>query len=206
MRIRGGLIAGALLLCSAPTLAGTKVKMNIVPSPADCFVGPGFCLNVAGSCFAANSECALGTLSDKSKLQLKSDLSLKVKIKGVTDVSGALMTTGPAETAVDNLVLKLAFSTCPVDTGAPPICDDPTNVYLKLVLTNGAAKLQLSLASVLSLPVGSPVNFLGASVWAAPGGGNCLGDNTAPNITTRINDATCEASNVVRGVGGLTTQ
>lgn len=206
MRIHTGLIVGVLLLCSTQTLAGTKVKMNIVPSPADCFLGPNACLNVPLSCSVDNSECALGTMSNKSKLLLKGDLSIKVKIKGVTDGSGALMTTGPAETAVDDLVLKLAFSTCPVDTGSPPLCDDPTNVYLKVVLTNGAAQLQLPLAPVLALPAGSPVNFLGASLWAAPGLGNCLGDNSTIDITARINDGTCEFSGIVRGVGGITTE
>jgi len=186
--------------------AGTGVQMNIAPSPADCFVGPGFCLNVDGSCFIDNSECALGTVSAKSKIKIKGDLSVSANFKGVTDVAGATLTTGPAETAVDNLVLKIGLSTCPVDTGSPPICDDPTNVYLKVVLTDGKGKLKIDLAPVLGLTAGNPVNVLGVTLLGSPGGGNCLGDNSTADVTTRINDGTCEATGIVRGIGGLVAE
>ncbi len=174
----------------------------------DCFTGPGFCLNVPLSCSFDNSECALATLSAKgSKLSLDGKLQLKASVKGVTDGTGTLMTTGPAVTATDNLVLKVVVSTCPVDTGSPPICDDPTDVYVKLVLTKkGKGKLKVDLGPVLALPPGSPFAVLGAAL-VVPGGnpGDCAGDNSASAITTRLNDATC-SSGIVRGVAGMVRQ
>jgi hypothetical protein len=177
----------------------------MLPTPPDCFLGPNFCLNVDLGCAIDNSDCALGTVSSKSKVKMKGTLELKAKIKGVTDGTGALMTTGPAENAVDNLVLKISLSACPVDTGAPPICDDLSNVYLKVPLTDGKAKLMIDLAPVLALPAGTPINVLGVALLGVPGGGNCLGTNSTADITTRLNDATCETG-IVRGVGGVLTE
>jgi hypothetical protein len=114
------------------------------------------------------------------------------------------MTTGPAETAVDNLVLKIGLSACPVDTGSPPMCDDPSNVYLKVVLTGGEADLNIDLAPVFpGLLAGNPFAVLGVTLLGAPGGGNCVGTNSTTDITARLNDSTCEASSIVRGVGGF---
>jgi len=202
MRTRWLLLVSTVLGLGAPVLAGTKVSMNIVPAPPDCFAGPGFCLNVGAGCFVDNSDCALATLSSKSKVTLDGKRKLKVAIKGVTDVTGALMTTGPAEATDGNPVLKLALSLCPVDTGAPPICDDITAVYLKVVLTGGQAKLALDLAPVLSTTVGQPVAVLGVSLLEAPTAGSCLGTNSTVDITTRLNDASCDIG-IVRGVGGI---
>src|SRR5262245_48298576 len=106
MQTPSRLLGCALLLLAAGAHAGTKVQLNIVPTPPDCYVGPGFCQNVVASCGVDNSECALATMSPKSKFKLDGKRHLKVKVKGVTDVAGATITTGPAETATDNLVLK----------------------------------------------------------------------------------------------------
>ena len=202
---RSILFAAALLLWSTLALAGTKVQMNIVPTPPDCLVAGLFCLNVDAGCGGDNNDCAPGTMSEKSKVKIKDTLQLKATIKGVTDGTGALMTTGPAEDADDNLVLKVALSTCPVDTASPPICDDPANIYLKVVLTNGKGKLTVDLAPVLLLGAGSPVNVMGVALLGAAGGGNCLGSNSTADIAARINDGTCD-SIIVRGVGGLVTK
>lgn len=170
----------AALLLATTGLAGTKAQMNIVPTPADCFVGPGFCLNVAAGCGLDNSDCAAGTMSPKSKFKLDGKKVLKAKIKGVTD----------------NMV---TLSVCPVDTGAPPICDDPTSLYLKVVLTDGKGSLNLDLAPVaFGAPAGTPIALLGVTLWAAPGVGDCPGTNSAADITTRLNDGTCESNGIVR--------
>src|SRR5262245_37775559 len=107
--------AAVMMVFGTSALAGTKAQMSIVPTPADCFVGPGFCQNVSAACGFDNSECALATVSPKSKVKIDGKLKLTANIKGVTDFAGVLMTTGPAETAPDNLVLRLTLSTCGVD-------------------------------------------------------------------------------------------
>src|SRR5262245_52501751 len=195
--------AAIMLLLGTSALAGTKTQMNIVPTPADCFVGPGFCQNVSAACGFDNSECALATVSPKSKVKIDGKLKLTASIKGVTDVAGVLMTTGPAETASDNLVLRLTLSTCGVDLAAPPLCDEPTNVYLKVVLTDGKGKLKLDLGPVFAEPPGSPFAVLGVALVVPIGGVlDCPGTNSSGDITTRLNDATCDAG-IPRGIGGL---
>ena len=206
MKTASLLLGFAVLLLATVAGAGTKAQMTIVPSPADCFTGPGFCMNVVSGCATLdNSDCVLGTMSPKSTFKINGKRHLKAKIKGVTDNTGALMTTGPAETATDNLVLKVTVSACPVDTGSPPICDDPTGIYLKVVLTGGKGRLNLDLSTVAALgPVGNPFALLGVSLWGAPANpGDCAGTNSPADVATRVNDSTCETSNVVRGVGGL---
>ena len=202
MRARPFVVASTLFLLTGGATAGTKVQMNIVPTPPDCFVGPGFCLNVAAGCTIDNSECALGTMSSKSKVKLDGKRAVSASIKGVTDVAGALLTTGPAETALDNLVLKIVLSACPVDTGSPPICDDATNVFLKVVLEEGKGSVKTTLPD-LGLLVGSPVGVLGVSL-VVPGAnpGDCPGTNSTADIAARLNDATCDTG-VVRGVAGI---
>jgi hypothetical protein len=198
--------ASTLLVFATGALAGTKVQMNIVPTPPDCVIVGLVCLNVPGPCGGDNADCALGTMSSKSKVKLDGKLGLKATIKGVTDIAGVLMTTGPAEDAADNLVLALVLSLCPVDTGAPPICDDLTSVYLKVVLTKGKGKLKVDLAPVLSLAAGDPVAVLGARlVVPGSGPGDCPGTNSTADITGRLNDSTCDPG-IVRGVGGVVTQ
>jgi hypothetical protein len=205
MRTQPVLLAWTLLVLATGALAGTKVQMNIVPTPPDCRVAGLFCLNVAGGCGGDNADCALGTMS-KSKVKLDGKLRVKATIKGVTDIAGMLMTTGPGEAAADNLVLKLVLSLCPVDTAAPPICDDVTTVYLKVVLTAGAAKLGVELAPVLSLAAGSPLAVLGAGLVVPGSGlGDCPGTNSSADITARLNDGSCDLG-IVRGVGGVVTE
>ena len=143
-------------------------------------------------------------MSPKSKVTIPDTLKVTGTIQGVTDVAGALETTGPAESASDNPVLKIALSTCPVDTGAPPICDDVTNVYLKVVLKAGKGKVKVDLSPVFpGLTSGSPFAVLGVALLEVPGPGNCVGTNSAADITARLNDTTCESSGIVRGIGGF---
>jgi hypothetical protein len=142
-------------------------------------------------------------MSAKSKVKIDGKLKLKAMISGVTDVTGALMTTGPAETATNNLVLRLILSECGVDLASPPLCDEPTNVYLKVVLTGGKGKLGLELGTVFAEPVGSPFAVLSVALVeqsAVPG--DCPGTNSPADITARLNDSTCDIG-IPRGVGGF---
>ncbi len=205
MSRRFSLLALMLSLVATQAAAGTKVQLNIIPAPPDCFVGPGFCLNVGLSCGFDNSECALAKMSPKSKVTIPDTLKVTGTIQGVTDGAGALMTTGPTESDSNNPILKIAVSTCPVDTAAPPICDDVTNVYVKVVLKGGTGKVKVDLGPVfasLTFPSGSPFAVLGVALLESAGAGNCLGTNSSTDIATRLNDATCD-SFIVRGVGGF---
>ena len=209
MKTLPGLVGFAAVLLATGAYAGTKFQMNIVPTASDCFIG-GNCLNVSSSCSdpGGNSDCVLGTLSPKSMVKLDGKRHLKGTVKGVTDNTGALMTTGPAETATDNLVLKLSLTNClgAVDSGSPCNSSTPTtSVYLKVVLTNGKGKLKVDLSTVAGLgAAGAPIAVSGVSVLGAPGNpGDCPGTNSATDVATRLNDATCESSSVVRGVGGV---
>jgi hypothetical protein len=205
MHMRSVFFVALVCVFASPALGGSKFQTNIIATPPDCFVIAGGCLNVNLGCGIDNSECALGTMSNKSKVKIKGTLELKAKIKGVTDGTGALMTTGPAEGAADNLVLKIALSTCPVDTATPPFCDDPSTVYLKVPLTEGKAGLIVDLAPVFSLAAGTTINVLGVALLDAPGAFVCLGTNSTVDIMARLNDATCE-NGIIRGVGGLLTE
>lgn len=203
MQTRSFPFAAGILLLGTSAFAGSKVQMNIVPTPPDCFAGPGFCQNVSAGCGFDNADCALATMSPKSKVKIDGKLKLKASVSGVTDVTGALMTTGPAETASDNLVLRVTLSQCGVDLASPPLCDEPTNVYLKVVLTEGKGKLNLELGTVFSEPVGSPFAVLSvALVVQSTGLGDCPGTNSPADISARLNDATCDVG-IPRGVGGF---
>jgi hypothetical protein len=199
---RFALLALVLSLITTEAAAGTKVQLNIIPAPPDCFIIAGGCLNVGLSCGSDNSECALGTMSPKSKVTIPDTLKVTGTIQGVTDGAGALMTTGPGEGDSNNPVLRIAISACPVDTGAPPICDDVTSVYVKVVLKAGKGKVKVDLGPVFSIPSGSPFAVLGVALLESPGAGNCLGTNSATDIAARLNDTTCD-SVIVRGVGGF---
>ena len=205
MKTAALLLSSVTLLLATAVGARTKVQMNIIPSPPDCFTGPSFCFNVASACaMPDNSDCVLGTMSAKSKFKFNGKKRLKAKIKDVTDNTGALMTTGPADTATDNLVLKVGLSACPVDNGVPA-CDVASNLYLKVVLTDGDGSLDLDLASLGTLgAAGNPIAILGVRLLGAPANpGDCPGTNSILDIQTRVNDATCESSSVVRGTGGV---
>ena len=88
---------------------------------------------------------SLSGVSASSKISLDGKLALKGTIKGVKDNSGALVTTG-VEGSSDNFILKLGLNQCLVDTGAPPLCDDQTTIYVKVALSNGTGKINTRLA------------------------------------------------------------
>lgn len=153
-------------------------------------------MNVSRTC-SNDNECALATMSGKSKIQFKGNLALKAKIKHVTTAYGGLITTG-AEGAADNLVLKIDLNICPLSVS----CGDPTSVYLKVVLTKGNGSLDIDLALVLAVASGTPVNVADVALFAAPYPGYCLGTNTPADIIARLNNGYCSNS-ILRGGGGL---
>jgi hypothetical protein len=138
-----------------------KVKMNLVPSPADCFVGPAS-LNVEGIC-VRQLRMRTGDAVEQIEAAAKERLELKVKIKGVTDVTGALITTArqsrPSTTCAEACVQHL-----PNRHGSPPLCDDPSNVYLKVGATGGARSCS-SARFRPSVPAGTR-----STSWAPPVG------------------------------------
>ena len=97
MRLRVELLAVVLASVAVPAFAGTKIQLNIIPSPADCSLvaGPA-CLNSGAACgdIAGNTDCIAAGVSPKSKVSLDGKLLLKATFKGVVDNVGAPVTTG----------------------------------------------------------------------------------------------------------------
>jgi hypothetical protein len=209
MSTRSIVALAVVALAAVPAFAGSKAQMNLIPRTPDCSID-GFCLNSGDACpdSSANAACAPATVSPKSKVKLDGKLQLKGTIKGVTTIAGAPLTTGPADTATDNLILKVGLRLCPLDTGDLSQCASTQSVYVKVVLTGGLAKLNVSLAPVFaSLPVGSPVVMTGLTLFTpVPFPGPCLGGNASADLIARLNDPSCEASQVVRALGGVVTQ
>ena len=207
---RLGIASVASLLVVAPALAGTKAQLNLVPSAPDCFLGGSVCLNNGASCVFDNTECALSAVSASSKISIDGKLALKGTIKGVKDNSGALVTTG-VEGSSDNFILKLSLNQCLVDTGAPPLCDDQTTIYVKVALNNGIGKINVSLAPVFAgfatpVAIGDALMLAGGTLQSPAGIGSCLGTNSATDLTARLNDATCETAGVYGVLGVLREQ
>lgn len=190
------------------TLAGTKMQMNIVPTPPDCSGGPMICLNSDAACFdiAGNSDCVALGVSPKSKVKLDGKLQLKGTMLAVKDNTGALVTTGP-EGAADNYVLQMGLQTCTVDAVEIPYCSANQDVYVKVVITGGKGKIKVDLKPVfVSLAVGTALRVNHVALMTPRGGGNCLGDNSGPSLTARLNDGTCNSGTGVLGVGGVAVE
>lgn len=209
MQVRAKLSVLIVLCAAAPAFAGgTKLQLNIIPSPPDCSSGPGVCLNSGVTCFdvGGNSDCVAVGVSPKSKVSLDGKLALKASLKGVVDNSGAPATTG-AEGAVDNYVLQIGLQTCTVDAIEIPYCSAPQDVYLKVVLAAGKGKLKLDLKPVFgTFAAGTAFRVNHVALITPRGGGNCLGTNSTADITTRLNDGTCNDGIGILGVGGVALQ
>ena len=87
-----------VMLVATPAFAGSKLQLNIVPTPPDCFGGLGQCLNSGAGCgdVLGNTDCVAVGVSAKSKVSLDGKLSLKGTLQGVVDNAGAPVTTGVA--------------------------------------------------------------------------------------------------------------
>jgi len=210
MTVRLVALAAILMAPVSPALAAaTKAQMNIVPAKADCFTPGNFCVNNGAFCaMPDNSDCTASGMSPSSKFKIDETLVLKGTIKKVTDNSATLVTTG-AEGAADNFIFKLTLTVCVVDNG-PPSCQETENIYVKVVLNNGNGKMNVDLGPVLTglgIPVtsGDPL-MIGGGGLLAPATVGCAGDNSAPNISARLNDGNCESGNGVYGVNGFAAQ
>ena len=89
-----------------------------------------------------------------------------------------------------------------VDLASPPLCDEPTNVYLKVVLTDGKGKLNLDLGTVFAeppIPLRRAERRVDSARWGLL---DCPGTNSPADVTGRLNDPTCDTG-IGRGIGGL---
>jgi hypothetical protein len=195
------------LLSATAAHAGTKLSMNVVPTPPDCATGPGVCLNSGVSCFADNSECMLAGVSPGSNVSLTSKLQLKGTFKNVLDNAGLPVNTGLAG-AVDNYIVQIGLQTCTVDVIEMPYCGLVNqDVYVKLVLSKGKGSFKLDLHPVFpGFLAGTPLRINHVALITPRSGGNCLGDNSGPALLARLNDATCNDGVGILGVGGIATQ
>ena len=188
----------SVLVATTPVLAGSKLQMNIVPTPPDCSVSAGgACLNSGASCgdIGGNTDCVAVGVSPKSKMSVNGKLLLKASLKEVVDNSGAPVTTG-AEGAADNYVLQVGLQTCTVDAGEIPYCSANHDVYVKIDLN-----------PVLGTPaVGTAFRVNHVALITPRSGGNCLGTNSTTDLTTRVNDGTCNDGTGILGVGGVIVQ
>ncbi len=209
MHVREVLSVLILLGAGTPVFAGSKLQLNIVPTPPDCSAAAGgACLNSGASCadIGGNSDCVAVGVSPKSKVSLDGNLALKVGLKGVVNNTGAPVTTG-AEGAADNYVLQMGLQTCTVDAGEIPYCSANHDVYAKVVLTNGKGKLSLDLKPVLGTPAaGTAFRVNHVALITPRSGGNCLGTNSTGDLTARVNDGTCNDGVGILGVGGVAVQ
>src|SRR5262249_32651041 len=209
MHLRGVLAVATMLSAGTSVFAGGKMQLNIVPTPADCSAAAGgACLNTGASCgdIGGNTDCIAAGVSAKSKVSLDGNLVLKASLAGVVDNSGAAVTTG-AEGAADNYVLQMGLQTCTVDAGEIPYCSANHDVYIKVVLVAGKGKIKLDLAPVLGTPsTGIAFRVNHVALISPRSGGNCLGTNSTTDLTTRVNDSTCNDGVGIVGVGGVVVQ
>jgi hypothetical protein len=198
-----------LVAAASEVSAGTKLSMNVAPTPPDCFIAGSFCLNSGASCFTDNSECALASVSPSSSVLLTSKLQLKGSFKGVLDNAGLPVNTGLVG-AADNYVVQIGLQTCTVDNSEMPYCGMVNqDVYVKLALTKGKGSFKLDLSPVfplLTFPAGTPLRINHVALITPRAGGNCLGTNSGPDLLARLNDATCNDGIGILGVGGIQIQ
>ena len=177
--------------------AGQKISGTLVPVPADCSTGMGFCKNglfQSASCDIDNSVCSGGTTA-KSKMSLTDKLVLKVTVKNLADNDGTPVTTFPGNPNDDH-ILKVGFIRCIVDNGVPSNCATTTDVYVKLEFTNGVAKVTADLSQVFGADsVGTAITLTSASVRSgASDPFSCTGANSAADIAARANNGSCDSS------------
>ena len=205
--MRARMLFFGVVLLASPAFAGTKLQLNVVPTPPDCFGGLGQCLNSGAGCadIIGNSDCVAVGLSSKSKISVDGKLVVKGTLQGVVDNAGAPVTTG-AEGSVDNYVLQVGLQTCTADVGEIPYCNTPQDVYVKVVLAGGKGKVKVDLKPVFGAAAGTAFRVNHVALITPRMGGNCLGTNSTPDLTTRLNDGTCNDGVGILGVGGIAVQ
>ncbi len=195
---RVALISMAVVAAAtSPALAGTKYAANLVSnSVVDPPPNP--------------------TLSPKSSMKLSDKGSIAIALAGVTDGSGALVTTStvyadsvklkqpPALDGSEYIVIITLF--IPAVAEAAPVIEVPIPVDLK----GGKGKTKLSVAGLLGLigpGIGRSIEIRGAEVWGplgTTGGepGNCLAVLQGPAPVGLPLGATCRGGTQF-GISGL---
>lgn len=202
-------LAAALLAVGRPALGGSKVQMNLVPTPPDCHTATSLCLNSGAGCVPPdNAQCAGATLLPTSKFSVDGKLRLKGSVKKVRDHAGELVTTGP-EGGDDNYVFRLRIKRCVVDKGIPP-CNETDAIYVKVALSGGDGKFILDLAPVLGAltpgsDAGDGITISSAALMTAPAPGACAGTNASADLVGRLNLAGCDGAGTL-AVGGFALQ
>jgi hypothetical protein len=176
-------MAAAMIAVSATAaLAGTKYQSSLV--------------NASTTDPPSNPTMSVG------KVQVKDTGDIKAQVKGVTDGTGALVTS----------------STAVKDTGDP---DDtsyiaiikanyvPLNIDVEIAVPmdvkKGGGKGGVSLASLTSLitpGVGRSIAMNGAEVWGPLGAANVAACNTELNTGFAIGSSACKGGTRI-GVGGV---
>lgn len=207
--MRSLVLGAALLALASPVLAGSKMQMNIVPTPADCHSATSICLNSGVACTPPdNAQCARATLLPTSKVSVDGKLRLKGTVKKVRGHDGDLVTTG-VEGSEDNYIFRLRLKRCIVDKGIPP-CNETDAIYVKVALAGGDGKFTLDLAPVLAVlspgsGAGDGITISSAALMTAPPPGACAGGNAVSDLIGRLNLAGCEGSGTL-GIGGFAVQ
>ena len=204
------MLLGVALLVGTPAFAGSKVLMNIVPTPPDCHNTTSLCLNSGAVCTPAlgNAQCAAATLSPVSKFSVDGKLKLKGSLKKVRDEHGTLVTTGP-EGSDDNYVFRLRLKRCVPDKGTP-VCNETDTVYVKVALAAGNGKFTVSLEPVMEMlspqsESGTGVTIGSAALLTPPAPGACLGANAPLDLIGRLDVVGCDGAGTL-GVGGFAMQ
>ncbi|MFN8601593.1 MAG: hypothetical protein U0842_14085 [Candidatus Binatia bacterium] len=203
-----------LLALASSAAAGTKYKVNLVPTPADCFGGLGICLNNGNSCNdpEQNSDCTAPGLSPKSTVSIDGKMRLQVSLKEVRDPTGGLVTTGPAG-AADTYVLDVSLHGCVVDAGEIPYCggaaSGSTHLYVKVPLVGGRTNTKVDLHGVTV--GGNPIAAAGDTlrieqVSLLRPQPFCPGTNSASDISARLTGFTCNDGVQVVAVNGVVVE
>jgi hypothetical protein len=200
------LLAPLLLLPAAAWAGGTSVRMTLVPVPAVCGTGA-VCRNGTPGVCTVDADCNAGALAPKSKLSLGGKkLQVKVSLVGVTDASGALVTTDGVAGSPDDYILTLHATICDwadlLGCSASEILTG--GVALKVDLVKGKAKLKVDLSGLLGgQPDGLALGIHGAQLQLPPTNpGACPGDNSPTGLSARPNPTACETGALV-GLGGI---
>lgn len=176
------------LVIATPALAGTKYQTNIVSnSPTHPPANP--------------------TLSPKSAIKLDDKGKIQASLAGVTDGSGALVTTsgsfnssGTLDASTYIVILKLHL---PAIAGLFEVVEFPIPVDLK----NGKGKTKYNVSSLfafLTPPNGRTVEIRGLEVWGPMGAGAAACDAlvSGPLPVIFPPDMTCRSGDHI-GISGL---
>jgi hypothetical protein len=199
-------LAPLLLLPTLAWAGGTGVRMTLVPVPAVCGSGA-TCRNGKPGACTVDVDCDVGMLAPRSKLSFSGKkLKVTASLSGVTDASGALVTTDGVSGSSDDYILTMHATICDwADVlGCTPTEILTGGVSLKVDLGKGKGKLKVDLSGLLSgLPDGLALAVHGAELRLPPTNpASCPGDNSSAGLSSRVNVAACQTGALV-GMGGF---